>query len=278
MDIIVKTVLDFIQSKENASNSVLAGGAVRDHIYNLEPRDYDIFVPAAESNKALIKELNKEFKLNNDIKKKGKVYGSNTSDIGGVFEFNFEGKSFDVIFKCYENDEDFGNNVIDGFDYGVNMVYYNGLYVEDSNKHFEFDRNSYSMSLIKIDNLSCLPKAMKRYYDFCEKSKMNLNFRAPCLEVVGGEKKQEKRFKIKNTTGMNIWDEPAEPRVGEARPWQAVDELPVARGPVEAGVNPGVDIIQELRRARQLIDRNAQQIEPLRVFNPAPVPDWHNEF
>lgn len=199
MDIIVKTVLDFIQSRDYAKHSVLAGGAVRDHIYDLDARDYDIFVPSSINNTYLINAIKKEFGLDkkHDLRQKGEEYESSnvTVDINGVYNFKFEGKDFDIIFKAYDNDEDFGSTVVDTFDYGVNMVYYNGLYIEDSNKYFEYDRMNYSMTLVRLSHISSLPKAMTRYHNFCEKSKMKLVFRAPCLQVLDENKNQKKEPK-----------------------------------------------------------------------------------
>lgn len=251
MDIIVKSVLDFIQSQEGSKNSIIAGGAVRDHIYKVEPKDYDVFVPIDMGKPLLLmREIDKEFGLKGSYTRKGKEYEQMTGDTSSVFSFNFEGKDFDVVFKAYNDDEEFADKVIEKFDFGVNMCYYNGLYVEDSNKHFKYDHDNYTMSLINIDRISNLPNAMKRYQSFCEKTKQFFTFRAPCLELVGGEKEVKKKFFAKTKF---------------ADPVPVHDEV---MGVWDGGVREADNV---LRQVRNMIERNDRpRAEPLRVVNPPP--------
>lgn len=187
MDIIVKTVLNFIQKQKGFEHSVVAGGAVRDHYLDLEPRDYDILLPYSKTSRFnLLDKVRKEFL--GDVKEKGQDYGN--GPIRGVNEFTFEGHTFDLIFRDEENNDDFGDKVIETFDYGINMAYYDGLTFGDTNEKFQNDFRARNMTLWRMDgDLSDgLLKAINRYNAINEKHKnthgYNLRFINKCLTRV----------------------------------------------------------------------------------------------
>lgn len=229
MDIIVKTVLDFIQNKEEYKNSIIAGGAVRDHVLGFQPRDYDIFVPLSKrSLPILISDIKKEFGIE-EVENKSKDYETSVGTINNVSNFVFEGKEFDLIAKSFENNEEFGDNVIKEFDYGLNMIYYNGLYIEDNNEKFRYDHNNYSMTLINMSSMYDLPKLMKRYFNFNERNKQNYAFRSECFSLNAKETTLKTRPTNTKSIGLRWMDEAiiAGNRAGLPEPF-AERNVPVA--------------------------------------------------
>lgn len=208
MDIIIKSVLEFIQTINGKENSILAGGAVRDHIYGLTPNDYDFCVPST-GRKDMIDLADKicgEFKVSTRLKSKDGYHQSNNGQrLTTVWGLELEGKKIDLIGHNEENDEDFAQTVIEKFDYGVNMVYFNGHQICDDYEKFKTDYEFHEMSLWNLDNISHLPNAIRRFEKFQEKVGHPLIFRAPCLELVGQRKKKnlDKVFNYAKLYGGN---------------------------------------------------------------------------
>jgi hypothetical protein len=202
VDIIVKTVLDFIQGQEGYENSIVAGGCIRDHFLEITPNDYDIFVPLNRKFLDLKDSIGKEFGVDHFLDKtRTSDYGHQT-DISEVNAFEFEGKKFDIIIKNYENDEDFGREVVGRFNYGYNMAYYDGVAIDDSHEFFQFDRNMYQMTLRTLEYMGQLPKAIEKYQNvnrrLNEIGKPNLIWDAHCLTMNKKEQPPKKLY----TTGM----------------------------------------------------------------------------
>ncbi len=220
MDIVVKGILSYIQSLEGHKSSVLAGGAVRDEIFGLVPNDYDFFIPSKHPRdiEYLIQSIGREFTIESAVCKskdygflKKKRVSSNGQGVLSVWGFIFEGKKIDLIGLQENDDEDFPFEVIRSFDYGVNMVYDNGSYVDTEASDFRSDRDNYQMSLINLQDISGLPKAIQRFERFNERQKKvtgtDFTFRAPCLEF---KSKKEKKYEY-SEYGMIAeasWDSP----------------------------------------------------------------------
>lgn len=184
MDIIIRGVLDFIQSVKGRENTVIAGGAVRDEVYNMEPNDYDFCIPSVKGRdmETLAGLVSKEFKVSVPLKGDSH-YGTHDHRITRVYTFEIEGKKVDLIGYYVENDEEFGDKVIKTFDYGLNMIYFNGSQVCNDNELYKADHEYSEMSLHNLDRMDRLPIAMKRYDRFNSRAPHNFIFRAPCLEL-----------------------------------------------------------------------------------------------
>ena len=171
MDIRAKIVLDLVKSIKGAENAVIAGGAVRDMLFDVPPKDVDIFVPHK-----VIKEVKKEVqKLDKEMVPKGEDYKTLDrytipsskrylkSDSGfECYGFKFEDIQFDLITSYYLNDEQFGENLIEDFDYGLNMVFYDGLSINDTNDEFKRDFLNRRKTLRKINSVDHLPKMIMK--------------------------------------------------------------------------------------------------------------------
>lgn len=180
MDIILKPIVSFIQNLDGMSNAILAGGAVRDKMFGLEPRDYDIFVPTRDK-KALrdaVDAIKKEFSTSN-ILSKTKEYDI-TSWSGGridgtslieVLNLKYKDRDIDIIGVNADDDEEFPTRTIESFDYGINMVYDTGRYIDDGHPKFRRDFDYHYMTLHHLNSLDYLPKAMRRFESFNERIK-----------------------------------------------------------------------------------------------------------
>jgi hypothetical protein len=199
MDIVVKSVLNYIQGLDGHHQAILAGGAVRDESLGLEPKDYDLFIPTQTTKEMteLVQSIAHEFSVNpvlktGDYDSAMRKVSAKGQVITQVYGMTVEGKDIDLI-GCQEpDDEDFANEVIRNFDYGINMTYDTGSYVEDSNQYYAEDRGHAFMTLVNMPSIEYLPKAMERYNKFNKKFRErfghDLKFRSVCLQVVSEEK------------------------------------------------------------------------------------------
>lgn len=213
MDIIIKSILDYVQSIEGHKNSILAGGAPRDILLGLIPKDYDICLPSNSPKQIhdLARSVVQEFNITDMVLKTqdyenqtagknpwGKLLASagiskrvtmeaHIHKLTCVYGFSFEGKKIDLIGHKEDDDEDFANEVIQGFDYGINMVYDTGSYVYDENSFFSEDLSYRTMTLVNLPSMEELPKAMERYNRLSNRYKeaygQGLRFRSTCLEL-----------------------------------------------------------------------------------------------
>lgn len=230
MDIVIKSVLEYIQSLSGHTNTVLAGGAPRDILLGLTPKDYDLVIPS--KNPKQIHELSysvvREFKITDMVlktqdyenqgrvqRKKGGLLGiskaeTHASKLTCVYGFTFEGKKIDLIGHKEDDDEDFPNEVIQGFDYGINMVYDTGSYVCDENSYFSEDLTYRTMTLVNLPSMQELPKAMERYTRLSNRYKeahgQELRFRSTCLELNKSKSKvSEKLDPYKKLYGNSLY-------------------------------------------------------------------------
>jgi hypothetical protein len=235
MNIIVRSILHYIQTKEKHKNSILAGGAVRDEILGLVPKDYDILVPVTSKVEVpkLITEIANEFGIKIDtIRSKGKEYEEMTQNhVRGVTEFVHEDLKFDIIGVFEPDDEDFPSQAVNQFDYGLNMVYDTGSYVSEDNENFKYDSDHGYFSLINLKSVQNLPNAIERFNKFNEKSKAankgEWSFRAPCLRLTA-EQKEDDYVKIKSLKKKysGMWANNPFAEVAQAAPAPFPNELP----------------------------------------------------
>lgn len=201
MDIVVKGILDYIQSLEGHKNTILAGGAPRDILLGLTPKDYDLCIPSRNNKQIhdLARSIVQEFNIQDMVlktkeydKQEGRLRNRSgvlvhTSKLTCVYGFTFEGKKIDLIGHKEDDDEDFANEVIQGFDFGINMVYDTGSYVCDDNSNFREDLDYKTMTLINLPSMSELPKAIERYNRLSNRYKevhgYELRFHSNCLEL-----------------------------------------------------------------------------------------------
>jgi hypothetical protein len=208
MDIVIKSILEYIQSLPGHTNTVLAGGAPRDVLLGLTPKDYDLVIPSKSPKEIhdLARSIVQEFSVTDMVLKtqdyKNQSLGTgrrkkfslsiepvktHVSKLTCVYGFTFEGKKIDLIGHKEDDDEDFANEVIQGFDYGINMVYDTGSYVYDENSYFSEDLSYGTMTLVNLPSMEELPKAMERYNRLSNRYKetygQELRFRSTCLEL-----------------------------------------------------------------------------------------------
>lgn len=240
MDIVVKGILDYIQSLEGHKNTILAGGAPRDILLGLTPKDYDLCIPSRNNKQIhdLARSIVQEFNIQDMVlktkeydKQEGRLRNRSgvlvhTSKLTCVYGFTFEGKKIDLIGHKEDDDEDFANEVIQGFDFGINMVYDTGSYVCDDNSNFREDLDYRSMTLVNLPSMSELPKAIERYNRLSSRYKEvfgnELRFRSTCLELNKPKSKvtgydpmvsYKKYHELSDTTVVGEWNQP-EPDMG----------------------------------------------------------------
>jgi len=160
MDIRVMAILDLIKSQDGMKNAVVAGGSVRDFKLNLIPRDYDFFVPynrkiGLGGLQALIEE--KLLKKEQEVVDKGEEY-SNVPESFKVFNFKYDDIEVDVIGVDQPDDEEFGTNLVETFNYGLNMAYFDGNSIDEENEAFQRDLGRGEMTLINLRDFNELPK------------------------------------------------------------------------------------------------------------------------
>lgn len=251
MDIVVKGILDYIQSLEGHKNTILAGGAPRDILLGLTPKDYDLCIPSRNNRqihdlaRSIVQEFNiqdmvlktKEYEDQGRVQRKrgGALSLSiaqeklHTNKLTCVYGFTFEGKKIDLIGHKEDDDEDFANEVIQGFDFGINMVYDTGSYVCDDNSNFREDLDYRSMTLVNLPRISELPKAIERYNRLSSRYKEvfgnELRFQSTCLELNKPKSKVTGYDPLVSYKKFHELYDP-EPSTGWNQPAQAMNAVP----------------------------------------------------
>lgn len=248
MDIITKTVLNKVQSIEGYDKAVIAGGAVRDHIFGVPERDTDIFLPAFKGRNIiqLIADLSAEFKIVPKMKSKlnrDGTYKESNKRLDSVFEFDFEGKLFDIVATKYEETEDntFTDQLMKDFNFGLSRAYYDG-YITEETKEFKIDADYNRMTLLQLDDITKIGSAINKYmsiYNRYKEHKILLQFYAACLELKGEAKEKPVPY-----FGKDVMYRPAAEPVGfdlNAAPvrqgfdWNRVEVNQAPQGNMAAG-------------------------------------------
>jgi hypothetical protein len=292
MDIRAKTVLDLVKSVKGAEHAVIAGGAIRDMLHNVPNKDVDIFIPhksLTDVKREIIK-LDKnvvpkteeyETAINEYSRSKSKVSSSkrylDSLKFDHKFEaygFEFEGVKFDLITSSYPNEEDFGDNVIEDFDYGLNMAYYDGLFVKDEHPEFKSDQRSGYMTLRKVESINDLPKMIGRYNSISERffaaQHWRPTFKCTALTVKKAKVAKKKPGEVGLEDLVEVaeedWANPAAEILGGVRrgaqmvnevvgmpaPWDRREAAPVEQ--VQGWAQNEVDLNAGLRRLRERMD------------------------
>jgi len=179
MDIRAKHILNSIKKVPGLEQSIIAGGACRDQYFNINPKDYDYFVP---NNYLVIDVLNKLIGSNGVKSEKNYKY-SKALPIVTVINWNYEGLDIQVMISRYRNDEDFSENVMKSFDFGVNKIFYDGTPILNDTDEFQKDINNQTMTLYGLTNIKYLPKYVDRYNRISSKLPGKWEFKCPNLKL-----------------------------------------------------------------------------------------------
>ncbi len=184
MDIVARTLLNFVQQQDGYKNAVLAGGSVRDFLLNgerpFESNDYDIFIPKTSNDQklSLIKGLRDV--VNNQYDKSNGEYPEGDFSVNC---FTYQGKTFDLIIRNdLEDSELFGENLIDTFNFGINMAYYDGLSINTCHL-FDQDIRNYTATLVNCSSNELLVKSMKKFINL--ETRWGLRFKSTCFKFEG---------------------------------------------------------------------------------------------
>jgi len=184
-DIIGQSVLSDLKKKfKQFEHAVIAGGMVRDNEFGQEWKDIDVFIPYRGNSVQLLSLLSKIDAAGIGLTPDG---DNRPRDEYKLFEFKVTNWLYhkaikvQLIFVNTESNENFGKDLIERFNYGIDQGYYNGEEVIFSDQFLK-DKKSGTISLVKLDNLSQLPEAMKKFYKLSEKYP-KMRFASPLLEV-----------------------------------------------------------------------------------------------
>lgn len=230
MNIVVISVLNHIQTFAGCHNAVIAGGAARDEMFNVKPRDYDIWVPCKDNrdfhNSFQMFNLSNEFaSLNPVITEKTVEYETmyHATELKFVYNMKLDGDiNIDIIGFTGDDDEDYGTTVVQSFDYGLNMIYHDGKSVDDSNENFQNDFNRHRMTLVNLKSIQEMPKAVGRFLTIKERylnfGVANLEFDSTILKLTRDKiKPKEKMYNTYISQSFDTLDQVINPV--PARPW-----------------------------------------------------------
>lgn len=147
-------------------NAIIAGGFLRDHILGGDFKDIDIFIPAIDIKDFIIKIAplrdHKDFDIS-DAKKFKYKYGCLNAALETKVDCKYLNKfSVDLVAMKFPDDENFGNSVIDTFNYWIDRVYHNGKTLVESAK-FTMDKDYRTATLCKLHEPTNLIGAMRKY-------------------------------------------------------------------------------------------------------------------
>lgn len=203
MDIRARSLLSKIKEFKGAEHSVIAGGAVRDTNLEIEPKDYDFYIPS-EAYKNVVKILS----IGSNAKKADGSYPG--TSIKSVYNMDYEGIKVQLMAVNLKNDEELGLNVVKTFDYGLCMAWYEGSTIIQDTEEYQKDKTEETLTLYKLEGMSYLPMAMERFNYLNKKLGGYYSFRSPLLEFKGKEKINPYASKKMKTrildAGLGAWD------------------------------------------------------------------------
>lgn len=196
LDVLGLSVLNYFKNIPVFKNSILAGGYIRDLICKKQFKDIDIFIPRNTVYDVMngLQGLSSDYKVikmgeaQNFHKFKSYSTGFVTYDL-----LYLDAIPIQIIMTPFR--ENFKNSLIDSFDYGLCQVL-----AEDQSIYgtaeFLYDKKNNCASLLTLEDISHLPRHMKRFVRFTEKFP-DLQFRCPRLKM-NYEKKKEDTVKVKD--------------------------------------------------------------------------------
>lgn len=207
--------------------AIIAGGMARDHILGGDWTDIDVYVSSSRKkwhyviDKFLTEGAVKfkyidepSIRLPEDYKFTQKLVGVlNLEYLGGI---KVQVMAYDLPL------DEFGSNVIKEFNYGIDQVYYDGKEVIGS-EEFEKDQINETATLLKLDSVNSLPKAMKKFLKLQDKYP-DVKFQCPLIEV----KTEEKTPKLIGTgtqytnNGGLVWYDEAPPTATVNQPFDRI--------------------------------------------------------
>jgi hypothetical protein len=216
MDIRARDLLGRI--RKISPQAVIAGGAVRDDLLGVEPKDYDFFIPFKEYPN-VVREFN-----GGKRHPKSKDYTTSHSDISDVYQFEYEGIKVELMRSRFDPSEDFGQKVIQSFDFGICMAYYEGSSLIRDTDKFQEDVKNGTMTLYKLQRISDLPRSIDRFNRLNGRLGGRYKFTSPRLQLLKDEDNSEKTEK----TGLEVYSNPYK-MVGDDVLWAR----PVPRARIE---------------------------------------------
>jgi hypothetical protein len=201
MDIRAKYVLGMIRKIEGAEESILAGGAVRDAYFNKEPKDYDYFVPSPVWEEVIdVLDKNGKGKILqekwvDELSREEKDAYQKNGHLTGVYDVEIEGLRCQIIghkssTSKRKEEGEFATEVLKYFDYGVNMIYFDGGAMLRDTEDFQNDVNNGTLTLHNIKTMDHLPGHMEKFLRLREKLPGEWVFRCPAL-TLKDEKKED---------------------------------------------------------------------------------------
>lgn len=186
MDILVRDIYSKLKAGSGVENIVVAGGCVRDFVLGGKFTDVDIYIPLNEIKKrsnwsvsfpVLEHGFNipKEFTLV-DSPISFNEYKDTINNV--IMKYDLKWKDIDIDLmvvdtRGFDSDEEsFGSFVTKGFDFGLNMIYYDGFTVVES-EEFSYDKDRNILTLQKLESMGDLnlyleraSKIQKKYPNF----------------------------------------------------------------------------------------------------------------
>lgn len=174
--------------RKTSPQAILAGGAVRDTYFGVEPKDYDFFVPT-KAFKAVTGSLMAKYGKGSFSDKKY-AYARN-SYLKGVYDTKIEGCDVQIMSSDFEGNDDFALNVVNTFDFGINRIYYDGGGILRDTEDFQKDDSQNTMTLYTLNDIKYLPKYLDRFQRINAKYKNRFTFKSPCIMIVDPVSREE---------------------------------------------------------------------------------------
>lgn len=195
MDIRARSILSQIRTYEGSENAVIAGGAIRDTFFGAEVKDYDIFLPKHSFNNASDRLTKLDKGIGNTLADQTHKYKNLNTSVSRVYTCDYQGIRLNLIASRFINETDFPMKVVSEFDYGLNMGFLDEGDILKTTEEFDKDANDQAMTLLNLEGLSYLAKALQKFNYMNEKlSKVTGHaflFKSPRLIWVPKEKAED---------------------------------------------------------------------------------------
>ena len=281
IDVLGQSVYQDLLALPPFADSIIAGGYIRDIVLGGTFTDIDIFTPVLNvrmwldtleneylstqvvedpetSRKKVEAYLGKDKHFTNIKYSTSRSKGYNFSTFKQLIECKYMGIDIDIIAVPFtKKPELFPEYVLNTFNYHVDKMYYNGKIV--ISKEAFSDVQSNSATLCKLDSMSELPNAFKKF----EKMRVkypHLVFGSTCLELKKGIEKS-----IKTGSATNYYDDYA----GQLGGRPAIENVNVVWEPrFQNEFDRDAEFNRQLNQVRIEQQRDFQQMAH-REFNPA---------